>query len=585
VEAGGLVELLMRRLAAALAALWLALAAPPAEAAIAFVRNTSAGAGASAASEAATLSGVGAGDLIVVGLRWCADALCITTSAAAVSSVVDSSGDACAQATGAAGHSIYTVLYEDIWYCRNSGGGTETVTASFSGTVWYPSIYLSEYSGAAAAAPFDGAFNYGLNPGTSPSYSMTSFYVPTAGNTAQPGDLVYSIMYPTSGPTITPGNSALGGPDEYQIAGVPGPYMNSWTTSASPTAVQLSLATFKPAVQTTAGPIAGNVAQLGAYDDYSGGFEAPLETFENWLARPEFSLGAVDYSTYSFLCVSGATQCINNTFAYNPSPFSASRTGILVWSIGLDGCADTGCGSKVPLTGANSIASGFEDTVFNNAFAAIQTANPNAVIRLGWEMNLTGGEVGTSGAWSWRVGNSGGSTNANTQYVTAFQHVAAIAHSYGFKVDWCPNIGAVSGPAEHFYPGDSYVDYIGLDFYDLYVAASPAAAWSYYLTEPYGLYWHAAFAALHGKPLVYDEWGIGAEGDAQGAYVVAQMAAWTKSNNVAWLHAWNSSSSISVQICDNGTAGSCGAPYANPLSSAQFLQSFGGSGANVFVTH
>jgi hypothetical protein len=560
----------------------------PAHAAIALVQYGHAGAGSSGGtSQAATLNGTTVGDLIVVGVRWCGSATCGSTDSAGVSSVTDSVGDTCAHAPNTAGVSLYTPAYLDIWYCGNIGGGNDTITVNFSGTVYYQTVYLSEYSGAVTSSPFvDGAtdLSYNFNPGSNPAYSVNNFYVPTAASTSQSGDLLYSLIYPASG-TITAGNSALSGPDEYQVASAPGPYMNTWSLSASPSAVVMSIAAFRAASGIAGSSV--NTVNFGAYSDPQpggspSGFEAAMEAFESWLGWPIYSGYSVAYGPYAFDCSGGGTACMTNTYNFTSWFNTASRMK-QVWSVALTGCdhavnlsGTTQCtpGHTIPLTSTNSIASGYEDSVFDMVFSTIRSIDPNAIVRLGWEMNLPN--------WTWGVGGSGGDDMTGAAYVAAFQHVAAIAHSYGLKVDWCPSTGAASGPADAFFPGDGYVDYIGQDFYDLVSKGSPAASWANYETEPYGLFWHAAFASLHGKPLAYDEWGCGnGEGDTQCAYIIDQMSTWFKNENVAYFNFFNTNNgagSYSGQICDNGTAGRCGAPYQYPLSAADFLSRFGWRG-------
>lgn len=333
-----------------------------------------------------------------------------------------------------------------------------------------------------------------------------------------------------------------------------------------------------------------NQVIVGAYNDQhfgapAGQFEQPMEAFEAWLGYPTSSLHSVAFGTGAFDCVGGGTACMSNTGnIYNGSNywFPNSRQGV-TWTIPLTGCdhavnlvGNTQCttGHTIQLSGSNSIASGFEDTVFNTVISTIAGAWPNAVLRIGHEMNLGG----TS--WTWAVGGSGGGDSSGTQYVAAFQHVAGLVHAYNaahgthLLIDWCPNIGAGSAPAENFYPGDSYVDIIGMDFYDY---SNQTFAY-YQSTISHGLGWHASYAATHNKQMAYDECGCGGtdSSDANCANIVTNMAGWMRTNPVRYFDFWNSQSDITLskQICDNGTAGTCGSPYLNPLSAAAFLAAF-----------
>ncbi len=56
-----------------------------------------------------------------------------------------------------------------------------------------------------------------------------------------------------------------------------------------------------------------------------------------------------------------------------------------------------------------------------------------------------------------------------TLYVDAFRRVADMVHEYpNFAVVWSPNdLGALDRPFEYFYPGDEYVDWVGVSCYSL----------------------------------------------------------------------------------------------------------------------
>jgi hypothetical protein len=541
----------------------------PAPTAVALVQKSSAGGG-NGTSQTVTLSGTTAGNLLIISTTWCNDSKCITTGTSSVSSVTDSSGDTCAQVPNVANRSLYTVIYEDIWYCNKIGGGRETATVTYSGSIYYHEVYASEFAGVAVSSPAEAGNSLAINPGSSPSYALTSYYVTTAGNTSQSGDLIYSIIAAAGGPAITPGQNALNGPDEYQIAGSAGPYMNTWTLSASSSAVVMGLAAFR-AASGIPGP-AANTVNFGAYNDPQSGFEASMEAFENWLGQPIYSGYSVAYSQRAFDCVGGGNNCMTNTYAVT-TWFPSSRQKV-VWSIALTGCdhavnlsGSTGCtaGHTIPLTGTNSIASGYEDSAFDTVLSTIKSTWPNAIIRIGWEMNEP--------YFTWGVGGAGGGDVAGAAYIAAFRHVAAIAHSFGFRVDWGPGLGLNSGPADAFYPGDAYVDIIGEDFYDTAGQDPP-----YYQKYLYGLYWQAAYTKLHNKSMAYDEWGCSgtASTDAHCANIINGMAGWFKSNPVTYFNFWNSNSDLylSHQICGDDTPGACGSPYQEPLSAAAFLANF-----------
>lgn len=65
-------------------------------------------------------------------------------------------------------------------------------------------------------------------------------------------------------------------------------------------------------------------------------------------------------------------------------------------------------------------------------------------------------------------------------------------------------------PWTECYPGDDVVDIIGMDSYD----QPPARTFDEQVSEPYGLQKQVDFAAEHGKPISFPEWGLFRNGDS-----------------------------------------------------------------------
>ncbi|MGH2944603.1 MAG: glycoside hydrolase family 26 protein [Solirubrobacteraceae bacterium] len=161
----------------------------------------------------------------------------------------------------------------------------------------------------------------------------------------------------------------------------------------------------------------------------------------------------------------------------------------------------------------------------------------NATLRIGPEFN---------GNWfRWTIAVPHGAADFAAfwrQIVTTMRSVPGA----NFKFDWCPNNGSsyVGGKqlqASSAWPGDAYVDYVGLDVYDQSWAthrANAGARWNEYLTQPNGLRWHRAFAAAHGKPMTFPEWGIANRHDGYGGgdspLFIERMYEWIRTNNVAY---------------------------------------------------
>ncbi len=190
-------------------------------------------------------------------------------------------------------------------------------------------------------------------------------------------------------------------------------------------------------------------------------------------------------------------------------------------------------------------ASGAYNTYFVTlAQRLVADGQGSSIIRLGWEFN---------GGWFPWAAN--GQAAAFVQYwkniVTSMRSVAG----QQFQFEWNPTRGDLGvGNLANYYPGDAYVDIIGLDVYDTQWPSMPgnATEWNTILTEPYGLNWLTAFAASHGKPVSLPEWGLWNDGTAQGsgdnAAFVNEMMQWISTNNVAnaifWDYGTSSSSSV-----------------------------------------
>ncbi|MFG2427586.1 glycoside hydrolase family 26 protein [Streptomyces sp. NPDC048590] len=123
---------------------------------------------------------------------------------------------------------------------------------------------------------------------------------------------------------------------------------------------------------------------------------------------------------------------------------------------------------------------------------------PDTVIVLGWEMNGT--------TYTHRCGPDPVAWKAYwKRIVTAMRSVPG----QDFRFDFAPSRGRDAVPWTECYPGDDVVDIIGMDSYD----QPPARTFEEQVSEPYGLQKHVDFAAEHGKPISYPEWGLFRNGD------------------------------------------------------------------------
>lgn len=229
----------------------------------------------------------------------------------------------------------------------------------------------------------------------------------------------------------------------------------------------------------------------------------------------------------------------------------------------------------LPSSGDNSLATGATGA-YNQYFVTLAQGlvaggQGSSIIRLGWEFN---------GSWfPWAATGQAANFIAYwRQIVTAMRSVPRA----NFKFEWNPTSGDQgAGNLADYYPGNSYVDLIGLDVYDISWGSYPGAAAEFTTleTEPYGLNWLASFAAQQGKPMTLPEWGLGWGASDNGAPVsdpgtetsggddptfINDMAGWITANNVYEATMWDVSTSLV-------------SPTSNPNSFAAVVHDFGTS--------
>jgi hypothetical protein len=119
-----------------------------------------------------------------------------------------------------------------------------------------------------------------------------------------------------------------------------------------------------------------------------------------------------------------------------------------------------------------------------------------SIIRLGWEFN---------GDWYvWAATSPATWVSCWRNIVTSTRATAP-----GLKWDWNVNRGVSAGLADptRAYPGNSYVNIVGVDSYDNWPPATTPAGWQTQLNGTQGLDYWLAFAKAHDKPLSVPEWG------------------------------------------------------------------------------
>ena len=287
--------------------------------------------------------------------------------------------------------------------------------------------------------------------------------------------------------------------------------------------------------------------------------------------RPSFAMDFLDGDSWSALLRTAPSYMA----AWKGSGFT------MIWGVPILPYASSPGATSTSGDSLQQGAAGAYNSYFRKlARDMVAGGQANSIVRLGWEFN--------AGWFPWAaVGQAATFIGYWRQIVDTMRSVAG----QNFTFEWNPNAGGTDDLAD-YYPGNAYVDLIGLDLYDqawgnygasdCNGAACQQEEFRTLLTQPNGLRWLAKFAAAQGKPVALPEWGLAASSptDLNGTYVdeelgggddptfINAMAQWINRNNVYEATYWQfNRSRIS--------------PTANPLSDAAFVSDFGLPAATV----
>ncbi|AGZ44729.1 glycoside hydrolase family 26 protein [Actinoplanes friuliensis] len=214
-------------------------------------------------------------------------------------------------------------------------------------------------------------------------------------------------------------------------------------------------------------------------------------------------------------------------------------------------------------------AAGDHDQDWKN-FGSLMTryGRGDSVVRLGWEFNET-----TS---PWRADDP-------AVWIACYRRAATNIRATNPEVllDWTINAhgtpaGTCGGVSTNCYPGDDYVDIIGIDNYDHYPWSSSKAVFDKAATDPEGLTWLHDFARDHDKLFSVGEWGVVPTGDAgqENQYFVQWMHDWfaAHASTLAYEAYFSDCGEGGVQSSLYRTDAAC---LKNPKSAAQYRALFG----------
>jgi len=261
------------------------------------------------------------------------------------------------------------------------------------------------------------------------------------------------------------------------------------------------------------------------------GNEEALRPWESWFGRP------VDYYSFDVPTSGWDMYLVDNMPFETPIEPIASDREIAV----------TVKMFPPNETTLNAVAAG-DHTNQHRDFARslINHGMADATVRIGHEMN---------GRWSFdgAVGRPRTFVQAWRQFVEAMNAADGAAFDYV----WSPHIGRVHMNPRDAYPGDEWVDQIGLTVYDKYQQYYPSECegscvrelreenWNRLVNQEFGLDDWAEFAREHGKPLAFPEYGVVARswngvGGGDNPLFFERFAEWIGTNEdlVAWHNAW-----------------------------------------------
>ena len=301
------------------------------------------------------------------------------------------------------------------------------------------------------------------------------------------------------------------------------------------------IGSYVPPGQYQATAVPPNPTLLGFYaDDSAGKFQA----VDAWLGRPmDFaSIHSGQASESDFLNSVAYVLWSNQYTTVNAAGVAGSRvlSVPLIWQ---------GATLSAAAAGAyNDDYAQVAQTILANIAAGPAPGQSIIYIRTGWEQNLWG-------EMPWFA------TGHEADFIAAFQQFVNVFRAndptHRFQFVWCPNVGG--DPMMNSYPGDAYVDVMGMDFYyglnTLTNDPDPDRAFQEMLDN--GLTAIATTAAAHGKQLAFPEWGVNQ--DNFGNYI-KDFYDWCRVQGCLYATYWDNNGGYPAEL-SNGTNPETGAMF------------------------
>ncbi|WP_431035625.1 hypothetical protein ACQYWQ_17130 [Streptomyces sp. P6-2-1] len=297
-----------------------------------------------------------------------------------------------------------------------------------------------------------------------------------------------------------PPSPALPGPGTTVPAGAP-------PLTTSPAA--------RPATSPAASPSPGPGAAapspgFGAYLHYGPRGIARMTDFSRWLGGREVTVGHTYLPGDVWQNIEGAPAWLTDWADW----YKAKPGRTLVLNVPMLEHTESRVPDAVVARELRRGAAGLYDGHFQRlARRLVGLGVKDAVLVVGWEMNGT--------TYTHRCGPD---PRAWRTYWARIARVMNGVEGAGFRFDFTPTRGRDATPWTECYPGDQAVDIIGMDSYD----QPHGTDFDRQISEPYGLQAQVDFAAKHGKPISYPEWGLFKNGD--NAEYMRRMVRWMEAH-------------------------------------------------------
>jgi hypothetical protein len=263
--------------------------------------------------------------------------------------------------------------------------------------------------------------------------------------------------------------------------------------------------------------------------------------FPSGVLEQSIITAATNLTGVTYNCISSFANPVATWAGWEtPWMFSDSADGWDSWLgassahqviVGMDLIPQSVSDNSDPLTWEQACASGgYDQYATTLATNLVSYGAGDIVIRLGVEANGT-----------WEDDYVGSTATEMSDWAKCFDNevtsMRAVPGAH-FLFVWNPNVCTDDLPLNEWYPGNSYVDIIGVDAYDkdcLTLNTVSTEGWTTYSTDSSGntpndpnfpsLANIEAFATANGKPLSFPEWAIysGTSDDATYVTDIAQM--------------------------------------------------------------